>query len=141
MRKETTKQADDFARTWRYALCLLVPVFFFGLTAAIGSEEPQGDKTAATVEVHLSEYAIEMPHTLPAGPTNFLVRNEGKKTHSFKIEGPGIDELLAAPVKPKAAGSLQVTLQPGEYKVYCPVGSHEAKGMTMKLSVTPKQGG
>jgi uncharacterized cupredoxin-like copper-binding protein len=95
----------------------------------------------AAVEVHLSEYAIEMPHTLPAGPTIFLVHNEGKKTHSFKIEGPGLAEALAKPVKPGESESLQVTLQPGDYKVYCPVGSHEAKGMTIPLVVTGKSSG
>jgi uncharacterized cupredoxin-like copper-binding protein len=95
-------------------------------------------EAADPVEVRLSEYAIEMPHTLPAGPTTFLVRNEGKNTHSFKIEGPGIAEMLAAPVRPRKTGSLQVTLQPGDYQVYCPVGSHEAKGMTMTLVVTAK---
>jgi uncharacterized cupredoxin-like copper-binding protein len=125
----------------RETIHLLVSILLFGLTAPVRSEEPRPEKTAATVEVRLSEYAIEMPHTLPAGPTTFHVSNEGKKTHSFKIEGPGIDELLSAPVKPRTAGSLQVTLQPGEYKVYCPVGSHESKGMTMKLAVTAKQGG
>ncbi len=141
MRREPMKQTDDLSKTWRYAFCLLVPILLFGLTAAIGSEEPQGEKAAAPVEVRLSEYAIEMPQTLVAGPTTFLVRNEGKKIHSFKIQGPGVDELLAKPVPPQANGTLQVTLQPGEYKVYCPVGSHELKGMTRKLLVTAKQGG
>ncbi|MEA2600266.1 MAG: hypothetical protein QOF89_1258 [Acidobacteriota bacterium] len=125
----------------RYALYLLAPILFFGLTAAVRSEEPQKEKTAAPVEVRLSEYAIAMPHTLPAGPTSFLVRNEGNKVHSFKIEGPGIDELLSTPVKPQETGSLQVTLQPGDYKVYCPIGSHSIKGMTLTLTVTAKQGG
>jgi len=121
------------------AFCLLV--FFLGLTAAIGSEPPQGDKTAATVEVRLSEYAIAMPHSLAAGPTTFLVHNEGRKHHSFKIVGPGIDEMLSTSVRPHKTGTLQVTLQPGEYKVSCPIGSHSAKGMMMTLVVTAKQGG
>ena len=43
------------------------------------------------MEVRLSEYSVTMPHSLPAGPTSFQVRNEGQKTHSFKIEGPGAD--------------------------------------------------
>jgi len=107
---------------------LLLPIVL-GLASVAG---------AAEVEVRLSEYAIEMPHTLPAGPTTFLVRNEGKNTHSFKIEGPGIAEMLEAPVRPRKTGNLQVTLQPGDYKVYCPVGSHETKGMTLTLTVTPK---
>jgi plastocyanin len=116
---------------------LLVPILLLSLTAA-GAAEPQGDKPAGTVDVHLSEYAIQMPQTLPAGPTTFVVHNDGKKIHSFRIEGPGLSEILAKPVEPEMTESLQVTLQPGEYKVYCPVGSHENKGMKTTLKVTAK---
>jgi uncharacterized cupredoxin-like copper-binding protein len=122
----------------RHAFHLLVPaLLLLGPTAAPGAETPQGEKTAA-VEVHLHEYAVEMPKTLPAGPTTFVVHNDGKKTHSFKIEGPGIDQILAQPVDPQTTGELKVTLQPGEYKVYCPIGSHEVKGMKTTLTVTAK---
>jgi uncharacterized cupredoxin-like copper-binding protein len=121
------------------AFRVLAPVVLLcGLAASIAAEEPQGEKTAAPVEVHLSEYAIKMPPTLPAGPTTFAVHNDGLKIHSFKIEGPGIDQLLSAPVEPKATGTLTVTLQAGEYKVYCPISSHGAKGMTAKLVVTAR---
>jgi plastocyanin len=120
------------------ALYLFVPVFLFGLTAAAGSAEPQGEKAAAMVEVHLSEYAIGMPQTLAAGPTTFVLHNDGGKSHSFKIEGPGVDEIVSKPVPPQGTGTLTVTLQPGDYKVYCPIGSHEVKGMTRKLVVTAK---
>jgi len=133
--------SHHLARIWRYTFLLLVPIVFFGLSAATGSAEPQADKAAATVEVRLDEYTIEMPHTLPPGPTTFLVRNEGQKNHSFEIEGPGIDSRLEASVRPHATASLQVTLQPGEYKVYCPLGSHASKGMKMTLVVSEKKGG
>jgi uncharacterized cupredoxin-like copper-binding protein len=119
----------------RKGLLLLGSILLLGLTAARAAE-PQGDKAAGTVEVHLSEYAIKMPDTLPAGPTTFVVHNDGKKIHSFRIEGPGFSEILAKPVEPEMTESLQVTLQPGEYKVYCPVGSHENKGMKTTLKVT-----
>jgi uncharacterized cupredoxin-like copper-binding protein len=98
------------------------------------------DKANATVEVRLTEYAVEMPKTLLSGPTAFQIHNAGVKTHSFKIEGPGIDQLLDKPVKPTETGTLQVTLQPGEYKIYCPIGNHSAKGMTLPLTVTAKPG-
>jgi plastocyanin len=127
-------------RIRRYAFCLLLPVFLFALTAAAAptaSDTAQEEKTN-TVEVHLREHVVDMPATLPAGPTTFLVHNDGGKNHSLKIEGPGVDALLAAPLRPHENGKLEVTLQPGEYKVYCPVGSHAAKGMTMKLAVTAK---
>jgi len=122
----------------RTTFCLLVPLFFLALTSARGAEEPK--KTAAPVEVRLSEYKIEMPTTLQAGPTTFQVHNQGQKKHSFKIEGPGVDELLSAIVGPGETGSLDVTLRPGEYKVYCPIGSHSMKGMTLALLVTENQG-
>lgn len=127
------------ARMRRETIHLLVPLLLFALTPAVRSEEPQ--KAPAPVEVRLTEYAIEMPHTLPAGPTTFRIRNEGNKTHSFKIEGPGIDQILSPFAKPQGTGTLEVTLQPGEYKIYCPLGSHARKGMTMTLTVTPKPGG
>lgn len=118
----------------------ILPVLFaaavlFALTAAAGTDKPQGDKAAA-VEVRLSEYAIQMPQTLPAGPTTFAIRNEGQKSHSFRIEGPGIEGSSVAVLRPGETANLQITLQPGEYKVYCPIGSHSAKGMTMKLTVS-----
>ena len=108
------------------------------LRATAGSESPQAEQAAAKVEVRLSEYTVGMPHTLPVGPTAFLLRNEGKKSHSFKIEGPGIEDSQTVIVRPGKTDSLQVTLQSGEYKVYCPLGSHAAKGMTMTLVVSPK---
>jgi len=116
---------------------LLAPILLLSLTTASGSAGPP-DK-AATVDVHLSEYAIQMPRSLPAGPATFAVHNDGKKIHSFRIEGPGFSGTLEKPVRPQEAENLQVTLQPGEYKVYCPVGSHEVKGMKMTLTVTPRQ--
>lgn len=109
----------------------------FCCAAALGAQEPR-KTTADPVGVHLTEYTIAMPQTLPAGPTTFALHNDGKKSHSFKIEGPGLDELLSKPVRPQESETLQVTLQPGEYKVYCPIGSHSAKGMTMTLTVTAK---
>jgi uncharacterized cupredoxin-like copper-binding protein len=122
----------------RFSLYLLAPVFLFGLTAAIRAEEPKEEKAVSVVEVHLTEYKIDMPETLPAGPTNFIVLNEGGKTHSFKIQGPGINALMSAPIPPHTKGSLQADLQAGEYQVYCPVGSHASKGMTKQLVVTAK---
>jgi len=137
------KRFNDVAATCR----LLVPLVLFslgGFTAATAAEAPKEEKAAGAVEVHLHEYAVDMPHTLPAGPTTFEIHNDGGKTHSFKIEGPGLAELLSAPVPPHGSGTLKVTLQPGEYKIYCPIGSHEIKGMKMTLTVTAgsaKQGG
>jgi uncharacterized cupredoxin-like copper-binding protein len=110
-------------------------VALFGLIAAAGAQRPEDGKA---VSVRLTEYTIEMPQTLPPGPTTFAIRNDGQKSHSFKIEGPGIEEASPVIVRPHKNGTLEVTLQPGNYKVYCPIGSHAAKGMTMTLVVRAK---
>jgi plastocyanin len=119
-------------RTNRVAACFVAAIVLSGQTAVIEA------KDTAIVEVRLTEYAIEMPQTLPPGPTTFAIRNEGQKNHSFRIEGPGLGEMAPVIVRPRKTGSLQVTLQPGDYKVYCPIGSHSAKGMTMTLAVKAK---
>jgi uncharacterized cupredoxin-like copper-binding protein len=114
---------------------LLAPLL---LASAVLATPALSEEKAAPVDIHLTEYKVEMPKTLPAGPTTFVIHNDGAKTHSFKIEGPGIDQLLSTPVKPQTTGTMEITLQPGEYKVYCPIGNHSAKGMTLPLTVTAK---
>jgi uncharacterized cupredoxin-like copper-binding protein len=94
---------------------------------------PPGDNT---VNVTLSEYKIDMPSSLPAGPTTFNVTNAGSKKHTFKIEGNGIEEKLKSSLNEKESGALHVDLKPGTYKVTCPAMGHTHKGMTMELKVT-----
>jgi len=121
--------------TWRCGF-YLIALIFLGCTAAMAAET---DKASQAVDVRLSEYAIDMPHTLPPGPTTFTLHNVGRKSHRFKLQGPGIEaDLMSAAVDPGHTGSLEVTLQPGEYKVFCPIGSHAVKGMTMTLVVAAK---
>ena len=137
MRRQPTPPADPLAKTRRFACALLAMLGLAGLAAAGGAEEPR----PAAVNVELSEYAIAMPAVLAAGPTTFTLHNTGKKSHSFKIEGPGLDQLLEKPVRPHETATLQLTLQPGDYKVYCPIGSHAMKGMSTTLKVTDRPKG
>lgn len=88
-----------------------------------------------TVNVTLSEYKIDMPTSLPAGPTTFNVTNSGSKKHTFKIEGNGIEEKLKSDLKENESGMLRVDLKPGTYKVVCPVMGHAHKGMALELKV------
>lgn len=90
---------------------------------------------AQTVDVTLTEFAIEMPSTIPAGPVSFVVTNNGGIDHNFEIEGEGIEEEFAADLKAGETQTLELNLQPGTYKVYCPVSNHEGQGMTTELTV------
>ena len=95
------------------------------------------ETASAPIQVTLSEYSIEMPATLPAGLTRFEIRNAGQLPHNFEIEGQGIEKMLEEDLAAGASGLLEVDLQPGTYRVYCPVGTHDVEhGMTTQLDVT-----
>ena len=102
---------------------------------------PETDNPAAvprqalpTQEVHLMEYAIHMPDTLPAGRVAFNVENAGKETHAFEIEGNGIEEKTNDLSRGNTT-SLEVDLKPGTYTVYCPIKGHAEKGMKKTVTV------
>ena len=87
-----------------------------------------------TQEVHLIEYAVHMPATLPAGRVAFNIENGGKETHAFEIEGMGIHQ-KANEISRGSTTSLEVELKPGTYTVWCPVKDHAQKGMTTTVTV------
>ena len=93
------------------------------------------DKDARKVDVRLIDGKIEMPKMADAGKTAFVVTNAGTKKHNFGVEGQGIDKKFITAVEPNETKTLHVDLKPGTYKVYCPVGEHEAHGMKMELTV------
>jgi hypothetical protein len=90
------------------------------------------------VDVSLTEFAIDMPTTLPAGNVRFNVTNNGTVPHSFVLEGEGISKQLANNVPPGGSSKLNADLKPGTYTVFCPVGegAHRTKGMEVTLTVT-----
>jgi uncharacterized cupredoxin-like copper-binding protein len=101
------------------------------------TEDEGGGETGTgsnTVDVTLTEYQIDMPTTLQAGPTTFAVSNTGTVTHGFEVEGQGIEEELETELQPGDSGTLEVDLEPGAYTIYCPVNGH--RGLGMELSVT-----
>lgn len=89
------------------------------------------------VDVTLSEFTIEMPATIPAGPVRFAIANAGNAPHNFVIEGQGIRQRVANNIAPGSSAVLNVDLAPGTYTVFCPVGegAHRANGMELQLTV------
>jgi len=111
----------------------------------VGGESTIGTPTAGTegssmvaggqVPVSLAEFAISMPSTLPAGRVTFAITNDGTITHSFEIEGNGIEKQLKNPLEPGKTDMLSVNLEPGTYTVYCPIDDHRAQGMELEVTV------
>ena len=91
--------------------------------------------TAQKVNVTMREYHFAMPSTVRPGLTTFIIRNAGRKEHTFAIKGEGIDVKLSPNPKPGETATLQVDLKPGTYNVTCPVDFHTMKGMKTTLTV------
>lgn len=87
------------------------------------------------VHVQLTDYAIEMPEAITAGPHPFAITNAGKQKHNFAIEGPGVSTKLASDLMRGDSAQLSLNLQKGTYTVYCPVADHRGKGMQRTLTV------
>jgi plastocyanin len=68
-----------------------------------------------------------------AGKTTIVFSNQSSTPHAVEIEGvPGsaTETVTGADAPP-----VTVTLEPGEYTYFCPVGNHRADGMEGKLVV------
>jgi uncharacterized cupredoxin-like copper-binding protein len=108
-------------------------------TAPQGEQAGEGAGEGDTVQVSLVDGAIVMPEGLTAGPTTFVVTNDGTIEHNFEIEGQGIEAVLAENLPPGETMSLAAELAPGEYRVYCPVDDHAAQGMELTLTVIEQE--
>jgi plastocyanin len=66
-----------------------------------------------------------------AGKVTLKIVNDSSTPHAIEVEGNGVEE----ETKTVTGGSADVTvdLKPGEYKYYCPVGTHK---QTMKGTLT-----
>ncbi len=107
-------------------------------TAPADETEEAAAGDVEEIEVSLTEFAIEMPADLPAGPVRLVVTNEGTAPHNFVVEGEGFEERLPARLAPGDSATLEFELPAGAFTAYCPVGegAHRANGMELQLTVT-----
>ena len=110
-----------------FALSLVRP----GSAGAYGASRPD------TVQVHLSEWKVELaPAAVPPGPVAFRVTNAGSIPHALEVEGRGVEKRMSQ-LDPGRAATLVLDLKAGDYEVYCPVGkgSHKMLGMMSHVVV------
>ena len=84
------------------------------------------------------DFEIVMPEELPAGTTVFRVTNDGATVHNFQIANEEINNVFATNLQPGETRTMVVDLQPGTYRVWCPVDNHAQLGMDMELTVVPE---
>lgn len=100
--------------------------------AAPGGDDEDGQR----IRVRLVDYRIDMPSSLRAGTYTFVIEQAGNHPHALAIQGAGVDEESDTIEPGGRPEEMTVTLRPGTYEVWCPVGNHRAMGMELTLTVT-----
>jgi uncharacterized cupredoxin-like copper-binding protein len=92
------------------------------------------DGAGTVIDVDEKDFTIELSTMeFTPGSYTFVATNNGQTTHALEIEGQGLEEETEN-IAPGDTAELTVTLEAGEYELYCPVGNH--KDMGMKLDIT-----
>ena len=107
-------------------------------TAADAAPGPlPGDTAGTPVTATESDFAISLSSsTLAPGTYTFTVENTGNAPHSLAIAGPGLAATESETVRGGETTTMTVTLQSGEYEVWCPIGNHRAMGMETTMTVS-----
>jgi PQQ system protein len=108
----------------------------FGGCLGQNPSTPQG-APSATINVRETEMKIEPKNVTieKPGVVQFRVQNAGQAVHALEIEAPG-GEVETEQIPAGKSATLTANLdKPGKYKWYCPVGDHEAQGMTGTVTV------
>ena len=134
------------ARTSRAAVLAALSAAVVTLTSACGSDAVvAGQATVAgapKVTVSLTDDGCApSPTTVPAGPTNFEMRNAGAGavTEAEVMQG---DRILGEKenLTPGLSGTFSLRLTEGTYTVYCPNARTERSTLTVTAAATPAPG-
>jgi uncharacterized cupredoxin-like copper-binding protein len=110
----------------------LLAALVLGLSAVGGAAAKTSKEHSTSVMVVAKEYSFTLtPKTVPHGYVTFTIKNEGKTTHDFWIDGH-----TSKMVSPGKATHLTVELDAGHWPYKCTVDSHAKLGMKGVLKVT-----
>jgi plastocyanin len=108
-----------------------------GGTGSTSASARASDTPATALSATEADFSIALSSsTVTAGTYEITVVNEGSATHSLTIEGPGGVDQTSDTLQGGRSTTMTVTLQPGEYEVYCPIGNHRSMGMDTTLTVS-----
>jgi plastocyanin len=110
-------------------------------TTETTTEETTTDDAAQTggggeeLTISETEFALDPADpTVAAGEVTITATNDGATLHNLEVEGNGVEE-ITDDLDPGQSGELKLDLEPGEYEMYCAIGTHAAQGMEGTLTV------
>ncbi len=93
------------------------------------------DADARKVEITVTDTGAQVPKTLKAGKTAFVVTNRGKERHNFEIEGSSLEKRFWLGIAANDTKTMQVDLKPGTYEADCGLKDHAGREQKIKLTV------
>src|SRR3954451_24881008 len=123
-------------RKYPYLLAGAAPLLIVTAAFVPGHRSAPAGGTAALTAT-LSEWKIDLSsQTVAAGKVTFTATNAGSIPHALEVEGNGLEQKTPL-IQPGETATLTLTLKPGGYEIYCPVGedSHKKLGMDTHLKV------
>jgi uncharacterized cupredoxin-like copper-binding protein len=100
---------------------------------------PHAGRGAPTVQLAAKEFLfIPKEVSATSGHVTFVVQNQGAIEHDLVVAGPGGNTIAElAIIEPGETSTLNVTLPPGTYTLYCNLPGHREAGMVAALRVDP----
>jgi plastocyanin len=115
-----------------------VPTTSTGEIVAVPTASPTvpASQVGTLVTVVETEYAITVSAgAFSPGIYTFEIVNNGQIAHNLHITGPGIEDAASANMASSHSTTLTVTLQGGEYILFCATSDHRAEGMEVLITV------
>ncbi len=119
---------------------IAIGVTLLGVVAYLRDEDAPaaggggGGTASTTLNVQLTEFAINGDLTAPAGRVQVHVTNSGSIEHNLALVDPPVSggNLMAGGSETLDLG----VLAPGTYRLICEIAGHEASGMSTDLVIT-----
>lgn len=104
-------------------------------TESGGTEAGEGESQSLTATAVDFDFELDTTE-LAAGEYEVELVNEGGASHDLRFERDGEDVAGTEVIQPGKTATTTVTLEPGEYVIYCSVGNHREMGMEKTVTVT-----